>query len=124
MRHDKLCTASIFERADIFERRRLTCTGVEVALIVGSVAAAATTASAVHGMVTSPDMPGDSGDMPPLPPNATDAEKAARDAANAAKRKQVGLASSGDGRSSTNLTGGRLGEVGQPNLQPKTLLGL
>lgn len=61
---------------------------------------------------------------PPLPANATDAEKAAYKAATEAMRRQRQAGASSDGRGSTILTGGKLGELGSYSGQAKGLLGL
>lgn len=68
---------------------------------------------------------GGGGPTPPtLPPNATDAEKAAHRAAMDAMRRQRSAGAGSDGRGSTILTGGKLGELGQYAGQAKGLLGL
>ena len=61
---------------------------------------------------------------PPLPPNATEADKAAHKAATEAKKRQRSSIQNSDGRGSTILTGGKLGELAEFSEKPKGLLGL
>ena len=55
---------------------------------------------------------------------ATEAEKAAHKAATDAMRRQRSAGAASEGRGSTILTGGKLGELGQYAGQAKGLLGL
>ena len=61
---------------------------------------------------------------PALPKDATQNEKDAQKAATDAKKRQMQMAKTFEGRGSTILTGGKLGELGDYNEKPKGLLGL
>ena len=92
--------------------------GIGEMLLIGAMAASAGSAVSTAVSASQKDGP----DLLP-PPDAQAGEKSAQDAGQRARRKTLMALGANQGRSSTILTGGKLGELASPAQGGKTLLG-